>query len=207
MGNRTTHGASGSPEYVIWTHMKARCFDESDKSYQRYGGRGITVCQRWVNDFPAFYADMGDRPSPLHSIERKNNEGNYEPGNCRWATATEQARNRRSSVLVEHNGQVKTVAEWAEIHGIKPGVLGQRLRREGMDIGRALKAHAWKLTLDQVSDIKQRRANGERRVDLAVEFNVTTQQIYNICSGKQRSEVCPVAHVAPLPSLFEGRPQ
>lgn len=93
VGTYERHGGKGSPEYRNWQAMKTRCNDVSDPLY---GGRGIQVCERWRNSFAAFLSDMGRRPSSSHSIDRfPNTSGNYEPGNCRWATPTEQAKNRR----------------------------------------------------------------------------------------------------------------
>lgn len=86
-------------EYRAWQAMIQRCTNPSVHNYHRYGGRGISVCARWLHDFPSFLADMGPKPSRAHSIERKDNAGNYEPGNCCWATATEQAANRRPRVV------------------------------------------------------------------------------------------------------------
>lgn len=89
-----THGKTGTPEYVIWEGMLARCRNSNRPRYESYGGRGIRVCERW-HDFASFISDMGVRPGPGFSIERDNSEGNYEPSNCRWATRSEQQRHKR----------------------------------------------------------------------------------------------------------------
>ena len=91
-----THGKSYSFEYGVWAGMIKRCTKPKEKNYKWYGGRGITVCDRWRSSFMAFYQDMGAAPSRRHSIDRKNVDGNYEPTNCRWATQTEQSRNSRN---------------------------------------------------------------------------------------------------------------
>lgn len=88
------HGGAGTPEYIIWKKMRQRCLGLNDKDYDYYGGRGITICRRWDN-FSSFLKDMGVRPTPKHSIDRIDNDGNYEPSNCRWATKTEQSSNKR----------------------------------------------------------------------------------------------------------------
>jgi hypothetical protein len=90
------HGMSGTPEHAVWNAMIGRCTCPSATYFKHYGGRGITVCERWRNSFENFYVDMGPRPSSKHSIDRIDNDGNYEPNNCRWVTKSDQMKNRRA---------------------------------------------------------------------------------------------------------------
>lgn len=99
-----THGAVGTKEYATWKGMKERCLSPKNKRYQRYGGRGISVCRRWSESFEAFLEDMGYAPTSTHTIDRKDNNGDYEPSNCRWATPKEQANNRTSNIQVVYEG-------------------------------------------------------------------------------------------------------
>jgi hypothetical protein len=117
-----------SPEHISWWQMRSRCNNPKDTNYKRYGGRGIKICERWQS-FQNFLDDMGPRPSPQHSINRVNNNGNYEPGNCQWSTPKEQANNRRSSRIIEHEGRCRTLEQWAETAGIQTGTLHYRLKR------------------------------------------------------------------------------
>lgn len=130
------HGLSRSSEYETWNRMKARCYNPKDPSYKYYGGRGITVCERWRNSFLAFLEDMGKRSGNL-TLERKDNNGNYELDNCKWATWTEQQRNRTDNHFLEFNGRKMCITDWAKELRIKPQGLFNRLRR-GWSVERAL---------------------------------------------------------------------
>jgi len=109
------HGLSQTDEYNIWSRMKARCGNQTDHKFPIYGARGIKVCDRWLHSFEAFYADMGPRPTKKHTIDRINNDGNYEPGNCRWVTNFQQSRNRSTNVNITINGVTRCVVDWATV--------------------------------------------------------------------------------------------
>lgn len=133
MSRPITHGytrnGKPSPEWLSWKSMKARCLRASHKDYPRYGGRGIGVCNRWINSFENFLADMGHRPSDAHSLDRyPNKDGNYEPGNCRWATRVQQQRNKGNNALIEYNGERCCATEWGERLGIKHDTISHRLK-------------------------------------------------------------------------------
>lgn len=108
-----THGKALTREYSIWNAMIQRCSNKNTKSYKYYGGRGISVCKRWLN-FESFFKDMGFRPTDKHQIDRIDNDGNYEASNCHWATQKEQARNKSTNVFIEFNNKRLTVIEWSE---------------------------------------------------------------------------------------------
>lgn len=114
---------------AIWHGMVRRCHNETDPSYARYGGRGIAVCERWRADVFAFIADMGPPPSKAHTLDRINNDGNYAPGNCRWATSVQQARNRSDTLMVKWAGKKIPAIEWAERLRLKPYGVYQFLKR------------------------------------------------------------------------------
>jgi hypothetical protein len=147
MGHNRTHGHAsrsngnaGSATYVVWLSMRARCRRPKNKAFHRYGGRGISVCERWLS-FDNFFADMGERPPGL-SLERKNNDGNYEPGNCVWATNVEQANNRSSNLCISFEDRAMTVTQWARELGIAKTTLVGRFRN-GWSVERALTEPVW----------------------------------------------------------------
>jgi len=123
-------------EYSSWQNMIARCHEPSSKSFAAYGGRGISVCPRWRESFACFLADMGERP-PGMSIDRRTASADYSTENCRWATAKEQANNRRNNRIIEHGGLRLTLAQWSERTGISHACLTMRLKR-GWPVHRAL---------------------------------------------------------------------
>lgn len=128
-----THGSYGTRTYRIWQGMLARCY--SGGGVDRYGRRGISVCDRWQgeNGFANFLADVGDCPSGVHCLDRHpNNNGNYEPGNVRWATYRQNNRNRSDNILVGFRGEVKCVSEWADQVGVTAGALAYRIERWGI---------------------------------------------------------------------------
>lgn len=124
-GNATTHGMSRTKIYNIWCKMVARCCDPGDKAYDRYGGRGIGICDEWRQSFEKFYADMGDPPKGK-SLDRRDNDLGYCKSNCRWATAKEQADNRRSNVCLEFGGKRMNLIQWSVQIGLPFKALWKR---------------------------------------------------------------------------------
>ena len=125
----TLHGKHGSKENRAWRSMLSRCYNPKVKCYPRYGGRGIKVCDSWRSSFMNFFIDMGPCPSPRHSIDRKDNNGHYEPKNCRWATEEEQRRNTRRRLYILIDGKAHLMADYAKRQGIDMRLVSERLRR------------------------------------------------------------------------------
>lgn len=121
------HGLNKSPEHQAWVGMRQRCNNPKTKSWEHYGGRGISVCARWQDSFEAFYADVGPRPGKGYSLDRINVDGNYEPGNVRWATQQQQAENTRVAKLVTLEGKTMTLAAWAREKGLSVGQINGRI--------------------------------------------------------------------------------
>lgn len=147
---RTRHGLTESREYNSWCGMKNRCYNTKSKKYPIYGARGITMCHRWFNSFDEFYEDMGQKPSISHSIDRVDNNGNYDCGkcddchsrgvfncNCRWATAKQQGRNTRSNRYFDYNGKRLMLVELSEISGFSVSLIRLRIN-SGMTLDEAL---------------------------------------------------------------------
>jgi hypothetical protein len=122
------HGGRGTDEYRIWRHMRTRCENKKCPAYACYGGRGITVCEQWL-DFANFIKDMGSRPTKTHTLDRINVNGNYEPSNCRWATMKTQQRNRTNNSIYTYKGVTASLAELCEIHGCKYKTVHMRLSK------------------------------------------------------------------------------
>lgn len=136
-GGAFKHGMTDTKEYNAWHSMKARCLNPLDKGYMAYGGRGITVDPAWIESFEAFYAYIGPAPTPDHTLERMDVNGNYEPGNVKWATRDEQELNKRRTVWLECRGERKPLAVWIRESGIKESTLRNRLKN-GWSVSKAL---------------------------------------------------------------------
>lgn len=136
---------SKTPTYKSWENMKARCYKPSYIRSQEYKGRGITVCERWLHSFDNFLEDMGERPSKEYSLDRINNDGNYEPSNCRWATAKEQSANqrprRRGHAPYFYQGKPMKVREIAEAIGAEYTIFNSQLKRCGFDVNATIAKH------------------------------------------------------------------
>ena len=137
----TSHGASKESIYKTWINIKSRCFNTHSERYKDHGGRGITMCDRWRNSFEAFYEDVSKLPNygkEGYSINRIDNDGNYEPNNVEWADDITQANNKRNNRLITFNGKTQTATEWARETGIKRTTITMRLDKYGWSIEKAL---------------------------------------------------------------------
>lgn len=135
-----THGLAKTVEYRAWKAMKNRCYRVCGDDYAEYGARGIIVCDRWLKSFENFFVDVGERPTKKHSLDRIDNNGNYEPSNCKWSTKKEQARNRRTNIIIEYNGKKMCLMDWAINLGVNYRILYKRIRRYKWSINDAFNA-------------------------------------------------------------------
>lgn len=127
--NNLIHGMSYTVYYRTWSNIKSRCLNKNTKFYKDYGGRGIKICDRWLNSFENFYEDMGERPSNKHSLDRIDNDGDYCKENCRWATWIQQSRNSRNTRMITYKGETYCLTKWAEMLDIKYSALIYRLNK------------------------------------------------------------------------------
>lgn len=141
--SRRSHGMSETRIYSIWCNMRTRCQNPNSERYPDYGGRGIEICKRWQS-FQDFYADMGDPPSKTHTLDRIDNDGNYCPENCRWATPSEQNSNTKANHVIEYDGKKMTITQWGKYVGIKYITIFARIDRLGWSVERALTTPAKK---------------------------------------------------------------
>jgi hypothetical protein len=202
---KLSHGESRGKttrEYNTWNGMRARCLTPTSARYADYGGRGITVCQRWMV-YENFLADMGRKPTPDHSLDRIDNDKGYEPGNCRWATRKEQCRNRRSGRLLTLRGETLTVAEWAERSGVDERRVRDRLG-DGWDADEAVftpKGQSCvqpKLTAEQIHDILEMCRKGTSQSAAARKYGVHHSTVNILCRKWLRRQ-----RVAMLASMRE----
>ena len=170
--------AASFPEYSVWRGIITRCFNKRDKAYPRYGGRGITMAPEWRHSFEKFRADVGLRPSPEHSLDRfPDNNGNYEPGNVRWATRKEQQNNRRNNVMITRNGRTMTRTQWAEELGTPIARVEKRVSKFGWSEEEALTRPLAKraaLSDAERAELIRRFDAGEKRSDIAKYFGLAS---------------------------------
>ena len=133
-----TTGGKFTPEYHSWASMITRCYNAASKGYKTHGAKGVTVCKKWRDSFESFLSDMGARP-PGHSLDRKNNKGNYTSRNCQWATGVVQARNRSSTIRATVDGVTRPLMEWCDLYRVKRARLRSMVEKRGMTYGRAIK--------------------------------------------------------------------
>jgi hypothetical protein len=172
----TKHGQGGSKEfkptseYTTWKNILSRCYKENNIVYKYYGGRGVKVCDRWLSSFENFFSDMGKKPTPKHSIDRINVNGNYEPDNCRWATQKVQAGNTRSNKWIEYNGLKMIKVDWEDFLGIKRGKLYRYLKS----------GKSFKIIYEFFMNIKNGGTRTRFLVKLTGENNPLSKKVYCI---------------------------
>lgn len=189
----TKHGLAGSPTYTSWSAMKQRCYNPKTTGYASYGGRGIRVCDRWRESFEAFVADVGERPSLRHSLDRYPDvDGHYEPGNVRWATTREQGRNKRNTHRAKVAGESVALIDLSEKFGLNRHAVQRRIKagwdetvatstpsmRRGESHRRAV------LTESIVRDIRAMRAQGLAYKAIAERVGVSVSAVNHVLNGR-----------------------
>jgi hypothetical protein len=185
MANRK-HLMAGTSIYKTWCGFRKRCNDPGDKNYGNYGGRGITVCDRWNNSFENFYADMGSRP-PGMTLDRRDNDGPYSPENCRWATKLEQTRNRRVTNFVTHQGITLPLPEWCERAGVDYETTHNRLFKHGWSLEKALSAPVRRVIRGRSAaaapEVLRLRVLGLKQRDIAAATGLSQSQVARVLSA------------------------
>lgn len=177
-------GKNRSREYIQWASAKRRCYNPRNRDYRNYGGRGITVCAKWINDFPAFFKNMGPCPKDM-TLERIDNSGNYEPKNCRWATRKEQNNNKRNNHLITIKGKILCLTAWCKITGISHTTVIRRInagwpiRKAVLTPGLPPSERAAVLTPADVINIRK-NAHHVSRKQLMERYRVSRQTITRI---------------------------
>jgi len=186
VAHNRTHGMSDDPIFGVWQGMLNRCRNKNVKSYQDYGGRGIYVCDRWQGErgLENFIADMGQRPSELHSIERIDNGGPYSPDNCRWATREEQVKNKRNNHHITANGETLTLQEWARRLGCSHATILMRIKY-GMTEQESVSFPAYQPKITELTAIRVRKAYPLLSMQrIADALNISKKSVLNILHGK-----------------------
>lgn len=138
VGKNSKHNMTSSPEWLAWVNIKRRCYNPKNASYKHYGGRGIKMCEEWVNSFKAFYTYIGPRPNKSYSIDRKDVNGDYEPGNVRWASDNVQRNNRTNSDLHTYKGKTQSLGAWCKEYNLDRRAIRSRVKVLGWSLERAL---------------------------------------------------------------------
>lgn len=176
----TRHGLSDIPEYNVWNGMIQRCTNTNDKRFSDYGGRGITVCDRWLNSIHNFIEDMGFRPSSDHSIDRKENDKGYYKDNCHWATCQEQSNNRRSNIFYHYKGQQYTIPKLSRLpeaiqNDVCESTLVKRIKHLGWSVENAINTPARKVTIPFYTNNDITKTITEWATKYGIEYN----KLYN----------------------------
>lgn len=178
--------ARRTPEYRAWNNMLCRCYVPSTRAFARYGGRGIQVCKRWRDSYKAFLSDMGRRPSSKHSLERVDNDGNYEPGNCAWATQSAQNRNKQVNVKIAIDGRTLCATDWAIEVGLPPAVVLKRLRCGWAPeaavftprLKRGARYKTGKVSYEERREMRSLRRGGMKLHEIAARFKISVGYTY-----------------------------
>ena len=188
--NNTKHMMDGTPEYWAWKHIKDRCYNPESQYYYLYGGRGISVCNRWLESFLNFYEDMGTRPRDCTSIERIDGNGNYCPENCRWADYSEQSRNTSQNWKITIDGETKVLTDWAKESPVTAGAIRHRIRKLGWSEKEAVFRPSKDRSYRQAVNFYKYQGESYSATELCDMFNIgKTTFRRNLMKGKSVEEI------------------